>query len=146
MLFHCSKPSRWQQPPRVTRNLQPQLSPSATRCNHSSKCTRKHSQSHYDDELMIEMSGRYLFRLTRMLRMSKCQEKWAQAGQGPFIDPLKQIQSLCPSLGCLRDDRTRSVAVSDHCWNTTCRFQKQIVIGAQQLSLLTLSVNNQTRC
>jgi hypothetical protein len=37
-LLHCSKPSR-RQPPRVTKNLQPQRSSSASRCNHSSKCT-----------------------------------------------------------------------------------------------------------
>jgi hypothetical protein len=43
MLLCCSKPSRWRQPPRVTRILQPQRSPSATRCNHSSKCTWNHS-------------------------------------------------------------------------------------------------------
>ena len=88
MLLHCAKPSRWRQPPGVTRNLQPQRSPSATRCNHSSKCTRNHSQSHYDDESMMEMSGRCLLRLTRMSSMSKCQESEPQAGQELYIVPL----------------------------------------------------------
>jgi len=70
-LLRCFKPSRWWQPPRVTRNPQPPRSPSATRCNHSSKYTRNHSQSHYDNESMMEMSMRCLLRLTRMLGMSK---------------------------------------------------------------------------
>ena len=43
-LLCCFKPSRWQQSPRETRNPQPQRSSSATRCNHSSKCTLDHSQ------------------------------------------------------------------------------------------------------
>jgi hypothetical protein len=38
-LIRCSKLSSWRQPPRVIRNLQPQWSLSATRCNHSSKYT-----------------------------------------------------------------------------------------------------------
>jgi hypothetical protein len=88
MFQRCSKPSRWRQPPRVTRNPQPQRSPSSTKCNHLSKCTRNHSQSHYDDESMTEMSGRYLLRLTRMLRVSKCHESEPQADQGLFKEPL----------------------------------------------------------
>jgi hypothetical protein len=44
ILLRCSKPSRRRQPPRVTRKLQQEWSPSATRCNHSSKCTLDHSQ------------------------------------------------------------------------------------------------------
>jgi hypothetical protein len=38
----CSKPSRWRQPPRITRKPQSQWF-SAPRCNHSSKCTMYHS-------------------------------------------------------------------------------------------------------
>ena len=41
----CSKPSRWRQPPRVTRKLQPSQPPSATRCNLTRKCTWIHSMS-----------------------------------------------------------------------------------------------------
>ena len=100
-LLRCSKMSRWQQPPRQTRNLQPQLSPSATRCNHSSKYTWNHSQSHYDDESMMEMSGRCLLRLTRMSSMSKCQESEPQAGQELFIGP----PWLREPLGSRRQDR-----------------------------------------
>jgi len=48
MLLCCSKPSRWRQPQRVTRKSQPKRSPSAIRCNHSSKYTWNHSQSHKD--------------------------------------------------------------------------------------------------
>ena len=87
MLLHCSNLSRWRQPPTVIRNPQPQRSPSATRCNHSSKCTRNHSQSHYDDESMIEMSGRCLLRLTRMLGMSKYQESEPQVDTFLFMEP-----------------------------------------------------------
>ena len=36
------------------------------------QCTWIHSQSHYDDESMMEMSGRALAKLTRLL----CQCKW----------------------------------------------------------------------
>ena len=59
-LLCCSKSSRWWQPPKETRNPQPQRSPSATRWNHSSKCTWNHSQSHYDDESIVEMNRRCL--------------------------------------------------------------------------------------
>ena len=83
-LLCCSKPSRWWQPPSEIRNPYPQRSPSATRCNHSSKYIWNHSQSHYDDESMMEMSGRCLPRLTRMSNMSKCQESEPQAGQTPL--------------------------------------------------------------
>jgi hypothetical protein len=93
-LLCCSKLSRWWQPPRVIRNPQPQRSPSATRCNHSSKCTWNHSQSHYDDESRMEMSGRCLLRLTRMSSMSKYQEGYLGAGQTLFIDVPKRIESL----------------------------------------------------
>jgi len=48
ILLRCSKPSRWRQLPRVTRKPQLKRSPSATRCNHSSKYTWNHSQSHKD--------------------------------------------------------------------------------------------------
>jgi hypothetical protein len=50
--------------------------------------TWNHSQSYYDDESMMEMSGRCLLRLTRMSSMSKCQEGEPQAGQTLFIDGL----------------------------------------------------------
>jgi hypothetical protein len=95
-LLRYSKPSRWQQPPRVTRTPQPQRSPSATRYNHSSKCTWNwnHSQSHYDDKSMMEMSERCLLRHTRMLSISKCQERSLGAGQTPFIDVPKRIEPL----------------------------------------------------
>jgi hypothetical protein len=106
-LLYCSKTSRWWQPPRKTRNPQPQRPSSATRCNHSSKYTRNHSQSHYDDESMMEMSGRYLLRLTRMLSMSKCQESEPQAYQTLFIELLKRIESLGSRESALRTDRTR---------------------------------------
>jgi hypothetical protein len=107
MLLRYSKLSRWQQPPRVTRTLQPQRSPSATRCNHSSKCTRNYSRSHYDDELTMEMSERCLLRLTRMSSKSKCQESEPQAGHHLFIDVSKQIKPLEPERGALRTNRTR---------------------------------------
>ena len=87
-LLYCSKPSRWWQPPREQKNQQPQRSPSATRCNHSSKCTCNLSQSYYDDKSMMEMSGRCLLRLTRMSSMSKCQESDPQVGQELYIVPL----------------------------------------------------------
>ena len=48
LLLRCSKPSRWRQPPILTRKSQPNRFPSTTRCNHSSKCTWNHSQSHKD--------------------------------------------------------------------------------------------------
>jgi hypothetical protein len=79
-----SKPSRWRQPPRVTRNPQPRWSSSAIRCNHWSKCTRNHSQSHYDDESIIEISRKCLLRLTRMLSMLKYQKSHPQAYQTLF--------------------------------------------------------------
>jgi hypothetical protein len=103
---HCFKPSRWRQPPRVTRNPQPQQSPSATRCNHSSKCTRSHSQSHFDDESRMEMSGRCLLRLTRMTNMSKYQERCLGAGQTLFLDVPKRIEPLELRRGALCTDWT----------------------------------------
>ena len=67
-----SKPSRWRQPQRVTsESCSKTQTPSASRCNHSSNAL-DHSQSHYDDESMMEMSGRALAKLTRLL----CQCKW----------------------------------------------------------------------
>jgi hypothetical protein len=89
-LYHCSKPSTWRQPPKVTRTLQPQRSPSATRCNHSSKYTRNHSQSHFDNESRIELSRKCLLRLTRMSSMSKYQERKLEASQQLFISPPKE--------------------------------------------------------
>ena len=86
-LLRCSKTSRWRQLLRETRNPQPQRSPNATRCNHSSKCTWNRSQSHYDDKSMMEMSERYLLRLTRMSSMSKCQDSEPQAGTFLFMEP-----------------------------------------------------------
>ena len=56
----CSKPSRWRQPPRVT-------SESRSEIELPKQCTWIHSQSHYDDESMMEMSGRTLAKLTRLL-------------------------------------------------------------------------------
>jgi hypothetical protein len=95
MLLCCSKPSRWWQPPRVTRNPQPQRSPCATRCIHSSKCNRNHSQSHYDDESMMKMSERCLLRLTRMYHRWKCPRGWAQSAQVLFIEALSSKSRWC---------------------------------------------------
>ena len=65
---HYSKPSRWWQPPRVTRESRSKTwMPSATRCNHSINALWFLSQSHKDDESMMEMSGRALAKLTRLL-------------------------------------------------------------------------------
>jgi hypothetical protein len=137
MLLRCSKQSRWRQPPRVTRISQPQWSPSATRCNHSSKYTRNHSQSHYDDELMMEISGRCLLRLTRMSNMSKCQEKWAKASQAQFIEP-QMNRAVIPLHWAMHTDRTRPVwrsntlviAEMPHVPLQTCTS-----VGAQRLPL-----------
>ena len=72
----CSKPSRWRQPPRETSESRSETRiPSATRCNHSSKCTWNHSQSHYDEESMMEMSGRALAKLIRLLCQCKRQRE-----------------------------------------------------------------------
>ena len=69
----CSKQSRWRQLPRVTSESHSETRiPSASRCKHSRQCTQILSQSHKDDESMMEMSGRCLLMLTRMLGMSKC--------------------------------------------------------------------------
>jgi hypothetical protein len=46
-----------------------------------------HSQSHYADESMMEMSERCLLRATRMLSMSKYKEDEPRVGQGLFKDP-----------------------------------------------------------
>jgi len=94
ILLRCSKSSRWRQPPRVTRTLQPQQSQSATICNHSCKYTWNHSQSHYEDESMMKISGMCLFRLTRMLNISKCQESEPQASQTLFISPDRKSRWL----------------------------------------------------
>jgi hypothetical protein len=55
---------------------------------------------------MMEMSGRYLLRLIRMLSMSKCQESEPQACQTLFIEFLKRIESLRSRESALRTDRT----------------------------------------
>ena len=69
---HCSKPSRWCQPPRVTSESHSETrTPSASRCKHSSNALG-FSLNLKDDELMMEMSGRALAKLTRLL----CQCKW----------------------------------------------------------------------
>ena len=68
----CTKPSRWQQPPRVTSESRSETqTPSASRCNHSSNALR-FSQSHNDDESIMKMSGRALAKLTRSLCQCKC--------------------------------------------------------------------------
>ena len=71
IIFHCSKPSRWWQPPRVIRKPQLKQSPSATRCNHSCKYTWNHSQSHYDDESMKEISERCLIQTHKDVKYVK---------------------------------------------------------------------------
>ena len=106
-LLRCSKPSKWRQPSRETRNPQPQRSPSATRCNHSSKCTMNHSQSHYDNESMMEMSGRCLLKLTKMSSMSKCQESEPQSGTFLFIvSRLKEPLGILGLTGRIEQTRT----------------------------------------
>jgi hypothetical protein len=60
--------------------------PKCNKCNHSSKYAWNYSQSHYDDESMMEMSERSLPRLTRMSSMSKYQKSEPRAGQTLFID------------------------------------------------------------
>jgi hypothetical protein len=106
-LHRCSKPSRWRQPPRVTKNLQPQRSPNATRYNHSSKCTWNHSISLWIRNQVREMSGRKCAQLTRMSRISKVQEGYLGAGQTLFIDIPKRIEPLDSALGSLCKDQTR---------------------------------------
>jgi hypothetical protein len=93
-LHSCSKPSRWWEPPIVTRTPQPQRSSSVIRFNHSSKCIRNHSQSHFDDESRMKTSGRCFLKLTRMSSMSKCQERWLGAGQTLFIEPPQTKEPL----------------------------------------------------
>ena len=67
----CSKPSRWRQPPRVTSESHSETRiSSASRCKHSSNALG-FSQSHKDDESMMEMSGRALAKLTRLLYQCK---------------------------------------------------------------------------
>ena len=105
-LHRCSKPSRWRQPLREIRNLQPRQSLSVIRYNHSSKCTWNHSQSHYDDESMMKMSGRCFLRLIRISSMSKCQESEFQSGQTLFIELPKGIEPLGTKGSFLRADRT----------------------------------------
>jgi hypothetical protein len=60
-LYRCSKPSSRRQPPRVTKNPHPQRSPSATRCNHTRKCTWNHSISLWIHSQAREIVGRSLF-------------------------------------------------------------------------------------
>jgi hypothetical protein len=105
-LHRCSKPSRWWQLSRVTRNLQPQRSPSATRCNHSSKYTYNHSISLWIRNQAREMSGREFAQLTRMSKMSNDQERCLGANSFLFIESLKQIEPLTLGLGSARGDRT----------------------------------------
>jgi hypothetical protein len=69
-----------------------------------------------------------------MSSMTKCQEKWTQADQGLFIDPLKQKESLAPSLCRFRTDRTASGAAFAHSPTAMCPSLKQIAVGAQQLA------------
>jgi hypothetical protein len=45
---------------------------------------------HYDDESMMEMSGRYSLRLTRISSMSKGQETHLGANPQLFIEPPKK--------------------------------------------------------
>jgi hypothetical protein len=111
-LHRCSKTSRLRQRPRVTKNPHPQRSPSATRCNHSSKCTKNHSQSHFNDESRMKISVRCLFRLTRMSSISKYQEGELQAGTFLFIDP--KDQRAVGQFGVIgRTDRTQGYQTHD---------------------------------
>ena len=69
----CFKPSRWRQPLRVTSESHSETrTPSASRCKHSSNALGFSLQSHKDVESMMEMGGRALAKLTRLL----CQCKW----------------------------------------------------------------------
>jgi hypothetical protein len=71
----CTKPSRWQQPPRETSKIQSETqSPSTSRCNHSSNALGFTPKTHKDAKSVIEMSGRVLAKLTRLL----CQCKWTR--------------------------------------------------------------------
>jgi hypothetical protein len=63
---------------------------------------------------MMEMSGRYLLTLTRMLGMLRCQESEPQASTFIFIEPLKQIESLlCTDATGLCDQTHPNVRSSD---------------------------------
>ena len=133
-LLHCSKPSRWRQPPRETRNPQPQRSPSATRCNHSSKCNRNFFQCHFDDESMMEISGRCLLRHTRMLSMSKCQEKCLGASQTLSIDVPKRIEPLVSHCCLPRGDRTRRSGVTERAPPASGQYNRSIRSARVQCS------------
>jgi hypothetical protein len=63
---------------------------------------------------MMEMSGRCLPRLTRMLGMSKYQESEPHAGQTLFIDAPKGIEPLGSHCSSSRGDRTRRSIVTRH--------------------------------
>ena len=64
----CTRPSRWLQPPRETSESRCETqSPSASRCNHSSNTLEFTPNLTKDDESIMEMSGRALAKLTRLL-------------------------------------------------------------------------------
>jgi hypothetical protein len=86
-LLCCSKPSRWRQPPKVTRIPQLKRSPSATRYKLTNKCTWNHSILLWIHNQAREISRREYAQLKRMLSISKCQESSPRAGQQLFICP-----------------------------------------------------------
>jgi hypothetical protein len=67
MIHRSSKPSRWQQPPRVTRILQFKWSLVPLDARTQCKCTRITLNLNLDQAIGKEMSGRCLHKLTRVL-------------------------------------------------------------------------------
>jgi hypothetical protein len=90
----ASKPSRWRQPPRVTRIPQPMLTQVSTRYKLISKFTWDHSNSLWFINQAREMSRREYAQLKRMLGCQKVQERLPLAGQYIFIRVPNEIESL----------------------------------------------------
>jgi hypothetical protein len=90
----ASKPSRWQQPPRVTRIPQPMLTQVPTRCKLTRKYTWDHSNSLWFVNQTREMSEREYAQLKRMLECQNIQERLPLAGQYIFIRIPNEIEPL----------------------------------------------------
>ena len=106
MLLRCSKPSRWRQPPKVTRKHAANATTSATRYTNMMQMHLDTLPTHLDEEQSREMSGSGVSKLKGMSSMSNGGREMPQ-GQPNHLNrrPLK-IEPLGSRKGTGRIDRT----------------------------------------
>jgi hypothetical protein len=103
----ASKPSRWRQPPRVTRIPQPKITQVPLRCKLISTMHLDHSISLWISNQARKMSGREYAQLKRMLGRQNVQARLPLAGQYIFIRVPNEIEPLGTEPVSARVQRTR---------------------------------------